>query len=99
MAFLTNPNLAQLLIVVGVTLLLLTSIHPKSRMLRFGMLLCLAAAGVEFIFLKVNPWAFLVLALSPLPFFLAVRQARAQNPLFLLSIIMLTLCLSVRGSE
>lgn len=90
MAFLTNPNLAHLLVVVGVTLLLLGNIHPKSRMLRVGLLLCLAAAGVEFIYLKVNPWAFLVLALSPLPFFLAVRQARAQNPLYLLSILMLT---------
>src|ERR671922_2579699 len=91
MAFLANPNLAHLLVVVGVTLLLLANIHPKSRMLRVGMLLCLAAAGVEFIYLKVNPWAFLVLALSPLPFFLAVRQARPHNPLFLISILMLAI--------
>ena len=91
MAFLTNPNLAQLLVVIGVTLLLLTNIHPKSRMLKVGMLLCLAAAGVEFVFLNVNPWAFLMLSLSPLPFFLAVRQGRAQNPLFLLTIFMLAI--------
>ena len=55
------------------------------------MLLCLAVAALEFVFRKVNPWAFLVLALSPLPFFLAVRQARAQNPLFLLTILMLAI--------
>ena len=35
--------------------------------------------------------AFLVLALSPLPIFLAVPQARAQNPLFLLTILMLAI--------
>jgi hypothetical protein len=91
MAFLINPNLAHLLVVVGIMLLLLTHINPKSTRLKAGMLLCLAAAALEFVFLKVNPWAFLVLALSPLPFFLAVRQARSQNPLFLLTIIMLAI--------
>jgi membrane-bound ClpP family serine protease len=43
------------------------------------------------IYLRVNPWAFLVVALSPLPFFSAVRQERPQNPLFLLSIAMLNI--------
>ncbi len=91
MVFLTNPNLAHLLVVVGVMLLLLTNINPKSTMLKVGMVLCLVAAGSEFAYLKVNPWAFLVVALSPLPFFIAVRQARAQNPLFLISILMLAI--------
>lgn len=91
MSFLINPNLAHFLVVVGVTLLLLSNINPKSTMLKVGMGLCLAASGVEFIYLNVNPWAFLVLALSPLPFFLAVRQARARNPLFLITIFMLAI--------
>jgi len=91
MAFLTNPNLAHLFVVAGVTLLLLTNINPKSTLLKVGMVLCLIAAGIEFVYLKVNPWAFLVVALSPLPFFIAVRQARAHNPLFLISILMLTI--------
>jgi membrane-bound serine protease (ClpP class) len=91
MAFLINPNLAHLLVVTGVMLLLLTNLNPKSTMLKIGMVLCLVAAGVEFVYLKVNPWAFLVVALSPLPFFIAFRQGRAQNPLFLISILMLTI--------
>ena len=91
MAFLTNPNLAHLLVVVGIMQLLLTNINPKSRMLKVGMVVCFVAAGVEFVFLKVNLWAFLVVALSLLPFFIAVRQARAQNPLFLISILMLAI--------
>ena len=91
MAFLINPNLVHFVVIVHVTLLLLAHIHPKSTMLKVGMLLCLAAAGVELIYLNVNPWAFLVLALSPLPFFIAVRQARAKNPLFLITIFMLTI--------
>jgi len=91
MAFLTNPNLAHLLVVTSVMLLLLTNINPKSTMLKVGMMLGLIAAGSEFFYLKVNPWAFLIVALSPLPFFIAVRQARPQNPLFLISIFMLTI--------
>jgi membrane-bound serine protease (ClpP class) len=91
MAFLINPNLAHLFVVVGVTLLLLTNIHPKSSMLKAGMVLCLVAAGLELVYLKVKPWAFLVVDLSPLPFFIAVRQARAHNPLFLMSILMLAM--------
>jgi membrane-bound serine protease (ClpP class) len=91
MAFLTNPNLAYLLVMVSVTLLFLINIDPKSTKLKVGMVLCLAAAGIEFIYLTVNPWAFLVVALSPLPFFLAVHQARPHNPLFLLSIFMLAI--------
>jgi len=91
MAFLINPNLAHLLVVVGVMLLLFTTINPKSTMLKVGMLVCFAAALYEFVYLKVNPWAFLVVILSPLPFFVGVRQARPHNPLFLISIFMLTI--------
>ena len=91
MAFLTNPNLAYLFVVVGVMLLLLTNINPKSTIPKVGMVLCFIAAGVEFVFLKVNPWAFLVVALSPLPLFIAIRQERVNSPLFLLTILMLTL--------
>lgn len=90
MLFLTNPNLAHLFIIVGVMLLLVSYINPKSTRLKVVMLLCFAAAGIEFVFLDVNPWAFLVLALSPLPFFIAIRQARSYSPLILLSILMLT---------
>ena len=90
MAFLANPNLAHLFVIVGFTLLMLTNLRPKSTGLKVGMILCLIAAGFEFVSLNVNPWAFLILALSPLPFYLAVRQARPHNPLVLISILMLT---------
>ena len=90
MAFLTNPNLAYALVVTGVTLFFLTQINPK-KILEIGMVFCLIAAGLEFLYLRVNPWAFLVVALSPLPFLSAVRQARPQNPLFFIAIAMLTI--------
>ena len=90
MTFLTNPNLAHLFVIVGVTLLVLSYVKPNSTRLKVVMVLCLIAGGIEFVYLDVNPWAFLILALSPLPFFIAVRQAHPHNPLFLLSILMLT---------
>lgn len=91
MAVFINPTLAPILVVVGVMLLMLSNLNLKSKVLRVAMVVSLFLAGVEIVFLKVNPWAFLVVALSPLPFFLAVRQGRAHNPLFLLSILMLAI--------
>jgi len=46
MAFPTNPNLAHLLVGVSVRLLLLTNISPKSTILKVGMVLCFAEAGL-----------------------------------------------------
>jgi membrane-bound ClpP family serine protease len=46
MAFLSNPNLAHLLVVVGVMLLLLTKINRKSTMPKVGIALCFVAAGL-----------------------------------------------------
>ena len=91
MIILTNPNLAYVLVVVGFTLIFLAQLNRKTRILKVGIILCLIALGLGFLYLRVNPWAFLVVALSPLPFFIAVDQARPQNPLFLLSIFMLTI--------
>lgn len=91
MTFLTNPHLAYVLVVVGFTLTFLAQLNRKTKMLKVGIVFCVLAFGLGFLYLRVNPWAFLVVALSPLPFFIAVDQARPQNPLFLLSIFMLTL--------
>ena len=91
MAFLTNPNLAYILVVVGITLIFLANINSKTMILKIGMVFCLVAAVLGFLYLRVNPWAFLVVALSPLSFSSAVRQARPQNPLFIISIFMLAI--------
>jgi len=91
MAYLLNPNIAYFLVVIGITLLDLSMINPKATILKVGMTFCLIAAGLELFYLRVNPWAFLVVALSPLPFVIAVRQQRPQNPLFLISIFMLAI--------
>src|SRR6266540_7444765 len=94
MGLLINPNVAYLLVVTAVMLMLLTFMNPKPNWLKIGMAICLVAAGYELVNLKGNPWAFAVVALSPLPLFIAIRQERVNSPLFLLTILMLTSVLS-----
>jgi membrane-bound serine protease (ClpP class) len=91
MGFLINPNFAYLLIVTAVMLLLLTICNPKSNLPKIGMALCLVVVGYEFVYLKGNPWAFLVVAFSPLPFFIAIRQTPVHLPLLGVTILMLTI--------
>ncbi len=91
MAFLTNPNLAYVLVVVGITLIFVGDINSKKTVLNIGVLFCVIAIVLGFLYLRINPWAFLVVALSPLLLSIAIRQARPGNPLFLISIFMLVL--------
>ena len=91
MEFLINPNIAYLLIVTAVMLSLWAFHDQKSTWQKVGMVLCFAAAGYEFIFLRWNPLALLVVALSPLPLFIAIRQERLNSSLFLITILMLTM--------
>lgn len=55
------------------------------------MVLCFLAGGYEFVYLKGNAWAFLVVALSPLPYFLALQRRQMVKPLFLVTILSLAL--------
>ena len=91
MAFLINPNIAYLLVVTGIMLLLWTFNNPKSNWPKVLMVVCFMAAAYEFVFLKENPWAFLVVALSPLPFSHAIQQKLPRSPLYLITTAMLVL--------
>jgi membrane-bound serine protease (ClpP class) len=90
MELLINPNIAYLLIIAAILLFLMTIIFPKSNMAKVGMVLCLGAAGYELVYLHGNPWALLIAALSPLPFFAVIRQTRLHLPLLIITILMLT---------
>jgi len=71
-------------------LFLLTLIVPHPRAAMAGMVLCLAAAGYELVYLRGNPWALLVVALSPLIFLAAIRQTRWLAHLLFIGMLMLT---------
>jgi len=91
MEFLINPTVAYLLIVTTFTLLSLTIIDNTFTVSKYGLILCLVAAGYEFFYLEVNPWAFLIVALSPLLFRLAIRQTPAHLSPVAIAILMLVL--------
>jgi len=92
MEIIINPKVAYLLIFTGVMLLLIMFNETKYSLPRVGaMAFCLLAGTAEFFILDGNPWAFLIVVLSPLPYFIAMRQERLHNPLFLLTIFMLTI--------
>lgn len=91
MEFIINPKVAYLLIFTGVLLLLIMFNDTKFSIPRTGaMAFCVLAGFAEFFLLDGNPWAFLVVVLSPLPYFIAVRQEKYHSPLFLFTILMLT---------
>jgi membrane-bound serine protease (ClpP class) len=92
MEFIINPKVAYLLIFTGVMLLLIMFNDTKYSWPKFiAMVFCVVAGVAEFLILDGNPWAFLIVVLSPLPYFIAMRQGRLHNPLFILTIFMLTI--------
>jgi membrane-bound ClpP family serine protease len=92
MEIVVNPKVAYLLIFTGVMLLLIMFNDTKYSWPKVGaMVFCFLAGIAEFILLDGNPWAFLIVVLSPLPYFLGMRQGQLHNPLFLLTIFMLTI--------
>jgi membrane-bound serine protease (ClpP class) len=92
MEIIINPKVAYLLIFTGVMLLLIMFNDTKYSLPKVGaMAFCLLAGTAEFFILDGNPWAFLIVVLSPLPYFIAMRQERLHNPLFLFTIFMLTI--------
>lgn len=92
MEIIINPKVAYLLIFSGLMLLLIMFNDTKSSLPKVSaMAFCLLAGTAEFFILEGNPWALLVVVLSPLPYFVAIRQGRQHSPLFLLTIFMLTI--------
>jgi membrane-bound serine protease (ClpP class) len=92
MEIIINPKVAYLLIFAGVMLLLIMFNDTKYSLPKVGaMAFCILAGIAEFIILDGNPWAFLIVVLSPLPYFIAMRQERLHSPLFLFTIFMLTI--------
>ena len=91
MAFLSNPNLSYVLVVIGITLIFLANINSQTKLLNIGIVLCFIAIVLTFLYLRINPWAFLIVALSPFAFATAVRQARPQNLLVIISIFILAI--------
>lgn len=73
---LMDPNIAYLLLVVGMVLGILALFSPGTGLLEIGALFALVLAGIGATRLNINAWALLVLILGVIPFFLALRKSR-----------------------
>ena len=92
MKYLINPTVAYLLIFTGVMLLLIMFNDTKYSLPKMmAMTFCFLAGIAEFFVLNGNPWGFLIVGLSPLPYFIAMRQERLHSPLYILTIFMLSI--------
>jgi membrane-bound serine protease (ClpP class) len=82
MEILINPNIAYLILVVGVVLTIMALFAPGTGILEVSALFVLLLAGWEMTQLPINWWALVVLVLGVIPFIFAVRKS--QNIAFLI---------------
>lgn len=78
MAFLLDPNIAYLLIVIGFILTIFAILTPGTGLFEVGALIVLGLAAWRVIELDINLWALIVLVLGLGPFIFAVRNKRRQ---------------------
>lgn len=76
MEILVDPNVAYLILVVGIVVAIMALFAPGTGVLEVGALFLLFLAGWEISQQPVNYWALGVLILGVIPFFLAVRKSR-----------------------
>jgi membrane-bound serine protease (ClpP class) len=76
MDILINPNVAYLILVVGVVLTIMALFAPGTGILEVSALFVLLLAGWEMTQLPINLWALVVLVLGVIPFIFAVRRSR-----------------------
>lgn len=78
MAFLLDPNVAYLLIVIGFILTIFAILTPGTGLFEVGALIVLGLAAWRVVELDINLWALIVLVLGLGPFIFAVRNKRRQ---------------------
>jgi membrane-bound serine protease (ClpP class) len=75
MEILINPNVAYLLLVVGIVMVIMALFAPGTGILELGAFFVLLLAGWEMSQLPINLWALGLLVLGVVPFILAVRKS------------------------
>jgi len=75
MEILINPNIAYLLIVVGIVLVIMALFAPGTGIIELAAFFILLLAFWEISQLPINLWALALLVLGVIPFILAVRKS------------------------
>jgi membrane-bound serine protease (ClpP class) len=76
MEILINPNVAYIILVVGVVLTVMALAAPGTGILEVSALFVLLLAGWEMTQLPINYWALALLIIGVIPFILAIRKSR-----------------------
>jgi membrane-bound serine protease (ClpP class) len=76
MEILINPNIAYLLIVVGIVLVIMALFAPGTGIIELAAFFILLLAFWEISQLPINLWALGLLVLGVIPFILAVRKSQ-----------------------
>ncbi len=76
MEILINPNVAYLLLIVGVVLAIMALFAPGTGVLEVGALFILFLAGWEISQQAINIWALVLLIVGVIPFIIALRRSR-----------------------
>ena len=76
MSVLFDPNVAYLLLVIGLIVAILALFAPGTGVLELGALFMLFLAGYSIFNQPVNAWALVVLIVGVFPFLLALRKSR-----------------------
>lgn len=76
MSFLFDPNVAYLLLVLGFVLGVLALFTPGTGLLEVGALFAIALATYALYHLAINWWALIMIVVSIVPFFLAMRKLK-----------------------
>ena len=87
MDFLIDPNVAYVLLVIGIMLGLLAVVTPGTGMFELGALFTLVLAGYAAYNLNLNAWAIVPLALAIVPFLFAFRYGKWRLPLLAATIL------------
>ncbi len=78
MEFFLDPNVAYLMLLVGILLSMLAIVTPGTGMLEVGAFFALALAGYAVYNLNINYWALVIILLSVIPFVMAVHTPRRE---------------------
>jgi len=88
MQFLLNPNIAYLTAVLALLAILAAIAAPGTGLIELVALILIGLSGYMVYHLGMNPWALIVLLLSTVPFFIAIRSKNSLVYL-IISIVMI----------
>ncbi|MFN8411577.1 MAG: NfeD family protein [Anaerolineales bacterium] len=78
MEFLIDPNVAYVILLVGIFLGFLALVTPGTGLLEIGAFFCFVLAGYAIYNLTINWWALGILLLSIVPFLYAIQKPKRE---------------------